>query len=198
MNRYDEIKNLLNSSRKMLSKENLNETNNILNKYYSNLLNESVEDNNDDDDVEDQDNNDELTPEVDKETRKSEKSKTYRITGGLVTIYSDDKRQTELTTDDKRAFQESMDEFVNDITELVDFNKMNIYKDNVEWSGKITEYDVDFFISIGENNGIYIKSEMLKLDEEFVELVAKLREYFEKFKARWSKVIAIRKKTPQG
>jgi sulfur relay (sulfurtransferase) DsrC/TusE family protein len=197
MNRYDEIKNLLNSSRKMLSKENLNETNNILNKYYSNLLNESVEDNNDDD-VEDQDNNDELTPEVDKETRKSEKSKTYRITGGLVTIYSDDKRQTELTTDDKRAFQESMDEFVNDITELVDFNKMNIYKDNVEWSGKITEYDVDFFISIGENNGIYIKSEMLKLDEEFVELVAKLREYFEKFKARWSKVIAIRKKTPQG
>jgi hypothetical protein len=197
MNRYDEIKNLLNSSRKMLSKENLNETNNILNKYYSNLLNESVEDNNDDDDVEDQDNNDELTPEVDKETRKSEKSKTYRITGGLVTIYSDDKRQTELTTDDKRAFQESMDEFVNDITELVDFNKMNIYKDNVEWSGKITEYDVDFFISIGENNGIYIKSEMLKLDEEFVELVAKLREYFEKFKARWSKVIAIRKKTPQ-
>ena len=38
---------------------------------------------------------------------------------------------------------------------------------------------------------------MMKLDEEFVELVTKLRSYFDKFKAKWSKVIAIRKKTPQ-
>ena len=90
-----------------------------------------------------------------------------------------------------------MDEFVAEVTELVDFNKLNIYKDNVEWSGKITEYDVDFFISIGENNGIYINGNMMKLDEEFVELVTKLRSYFDKFKAKWSKVIAIRKKTPQ-
>ena len=191
MNRYSEIKDLLEASKKMLGKNLINEKSQILNKYYTNIIKEDMKDG-----FETADENKE-TPEVDKETRKSEKSKTYRITGGLVSIYSNDLKNTELTTEDKKAFQESMDEFVAEVTELVDFNKLNIYEDNVEWSGKITEYDVDFFISIGENNGIYINGNMMKLDEEFVELVTKLRSYFDKFKAKWSKVIAIRKKTPQ-
>lgn len=191
MNRYSEIKNLLEASKKMLGKNLINEKSQILDKYYTNIIKEDMKDG-----FETADENKE-TPEVDKETRKSEKSKTYRITGGLVSIYSNDLKNTELTTEDKKAFQESMDEFVAEVTELVDFNKLNIYEDNVEWSGKITEYDVDFFISIGENNGIYINGNMMKLDEEFVELVTKLRSYFDKFKAKWSKVIAIRKKTPQ-
>jgi len=186
MNRYEEIKKLLNSSRKIITENNKNENKQILEKYYIKSLNEL------------EDSDDEFVPILDKETRKSEKSKTYRISGGLVTIYSIDKRNIELTTEDKKAFQESMDEFVNEVTDLVDFNKMNIYKDNVEWSGKITEYDVDFFINIGESNGVYVKSDMLKLDDDFLKLVGKLRQYFEKFKARWSKIIAIRKKTPKS
>ena len=191
MNRYSEIKNLLEASKKMLGKNLINERSQILDKYYTNIIKEDMKDGFETAEE------DKETPEVDKETRKSEKSKTYRITGGLVSIYSNDLKNAELTTEDKKAFQESMDEFVAEVTELVDFNKLNIYKDNVEWSGKITEYDVDFFISIGENNGIYINGNMMKLDEEFVELVTKLRSYFDKFKAKWSKVIAIRKKTPQ-
>ena len=191
MNRYSEIKDLLEASKKMLGKNLINERNQILDKYYTNIIKEDIKDGFETAEE------DKETPEVDKETRKSEKSKTYRITGGLVSIYSNDLKNAELTTEDKKAFQESMDEFVAEVTELVDFNKLNIYKDNVEWSGKITEYDVDFFISIGENNGIYINGNMMKLDEEFVELVTKLRSYFDKFKAKWSKVIAIRKKTPQ-
>ena len=191
MNRYSEIKDLLEASKKMLGKNLINERSQILDKYYTNIIKEDMKDGFETAEE------DKETPEVDQETRKSEKSKTYRITGGLVSIYSNDLKNAELTTEDKKAFQESMDEFVAEVTELVDFNKLNIYKDNVEWSGKITEYDVDFFISIGENNGIYINGNMMKLDEEFVELVTKLRSYFDKFKAKWSKVIAIRKKTPQ-
>lgn len=191
MNRYNEIKNLLEASKKMLGKNLINERNQILDKYYTNIIKEDMKDGFETADE------DESTHNVDRETRKSEKSKTYRITGGLVSIYSDEIKNTELTTDDKKAFQESMDDFVAEVTELVDFNKLNIYEDNVEWSGKITEYDVDFFMSIGENNGVYINGNMMKLDEEFVELVSKLRTYFEKFKAKWSKVLAIRKKTPQ-
>ena len=186
MNRYSEIKDLLEASKKMLGKNLINERSQILDKYYTNIIKEDMKDGFETAEE------DKETPEVDKETRKSEKSKTYRITGGLVSIYSNDLKNAELTTEDKKAFQESMDEFVAEVTELVDFNKLNIYKDNVEWSGKITEYDVDFFISIGENNGIYINGNMMKLDEEFVELVTKLRSYFDKFKAKWSKVVASR------
>jgi hypothetical protein len=38
---------------------------------------------------------------------------------------------------------------------------------------------------------------MIRLDSNFLEIVNKLQAYYEKFKTKWSKVIAIRKKTPE-
>jgi len=90
-----------------------------------------------------------------------------------------------------------MDEFVSEVSELVDFNKLNLYDNNVEWSGKITELDVEFFYSIGENNGIYVNGTMIKIDDEYLDFLVKLRKYYEKFKSKWSKVIAVRKKTSE-
>jgi hypothetical protein len=92
-----------------------------------------------------------------------------------------------------------MDEFVAEVSELVDFNKLNLYENNVEWSGKITELDVEFFYSIGENSGVYINGDMIKLDENFMDFAQKLSSYYNKFKAKWSRVLASRKKTePEG
>ena len=90
-----------------------------------------------------------------------------------------------------------MDEFVTEVAEIVDFNKLNVYENNVEWSGKITELDLEFFFSIGESKGVYINGTMVKLDDEFLEFINKLQTYYEKFKSKWSKVIASKKKTPE-
>jgi hypothetical protein len=133
----------------------------------------------------------------DKETRKSERKKSYRISGGILVLHGDSEVDVQLTTDDKKAFQESMDEFVSEVAEIVDFNKLNVYKNNVEWSGKVTEMDIEFFFSIGETKGVYINGTMIKLDDEFLEFVGKLQTYYEKFKSKWSKVIASKKKTPE-
>ena len=114
-----------------------------------------------------------------------------------MTINGKDKKELQLTTDDKNAFQESMDEFVSEVSELVDFNTLNLYPNNVEWSGKIQDLDIEFFFSIGETNGVYINGDMININDEFVEFTTKLRTYYEKFKAKWSKVIANRKKTPK-
>jgi hypothetical protein len=78
---------------------------------------------------------------------------------------------------------------------MVDFNKLNVYLKNVEWSGKIIDEDIEFFFSIGEENGCYIKGEMIKADDEFLEFVGKLKTYYDKFKSKWAKVLATRKKT---
>jgi hypothetical protein len=91
-----------------------------------------------------------------------------------------------------------MDEFVTEVSEIVDFNKLNLYSNNVEWSGKVTELDVEFFYSIGETNGIYINGTMTKIDDDYLEFLNNLRQYYEKFKSKWSKVIAARKKTPEA
>jgi len=190
MNRQEEIKKLLSASRNLLNKDMVNESTEILNKYYG-IIKES-----DDDEYETAEPNDEDNEETPKD-RKFEKKTTYRISGGLMTINGKDKKELQLTTDDKNAFQESMDEFVSEVSELVDFNTLNLYPNNVEWSGKIQDLDIEFFFSIGETNGVYINGDMININDEFVEFTTKLRTYYEKFKAKWSKVIANRKKTPK-
>ena len=190
MNRQEEIKKLLSASRNLLNKDMVNESTEILNKYYG-IIKESDDDEYETAEPSDEDN--EETPE----DRKFEKKTTYRISGGLMTINGKDKKELQLTTDDKLAFQSSMDEFVSEVSELVDFNTLNLYPNNVEWSGKIQDLDIEFFFSIGETNGVYINGDMININDEFVEFTTKLRTYYEKFKTKWSKVIAIRKKTPK-
>lgn len=211
MTNYDDIKKMLKTTRTILEgKKGLTESIEIKNKY--GLLTEQPETNRKvetPDNIFDRDNpmksiqknieyetadeKEETTPEE----QKTEKKKGYRISGGILFIYGSDAKDLQLTTEDKTAFQESMDEFVSEVSEIVDFNKLNLYPNNVEWSGKITEYDVEFFFSIGENNGVYINGTMMQIDEEFLELLDKLKKYYEKFKSKWSKVIAIRKKTKE-
>ena len=70
-----------------------------------------------------------------------------------------------------------------------------MYTNNVEWSGKLIEQDIEFFFSIGEENGIYIEGEMIKADDEFIGLLTKLNTYYQKFKSKWAKILASRKKT---
>ena len=122
----------------------------------------------------------------------------YRISGSILAIHGKEKSDTDITTDDKVAFQDTLDEFTNEVSDLVDFNQLNVYPSTVEWSGKITELDVEFFYSIGENNGIYVNGTMTKIDDEYLEFLVNLRKYYEKFKSKWSKVIAVRKKTPEA
>jgi hypothetical protein len=119
----------------------------------------------------------------------------YRISGGILVLHGKDQTELELTTDEKIAFQETMDEFVSEVSDLVDFNKLNVYPNNVDWSGKIIDFDVEFFFSIGEESGIYINGDMIKTDENFLEFMTKLKTFYEKFKSKWAKILAQRKKT---
>jgi len=106
-----------------------------------------------------------------------------------------DKKEVELTNEEKTAFQETMDEFVAEVSDLSDFGVLNMYPNEVQWSGKVIDFDIEFFFSIGENNGVYINGDMIKLDEKLTGLISKLTAYYDKFKAKWAKIISLRKKT---
>jgi hypothetical protein len=199
MNRHDEIKNLIEASKKLLNKNLITEDINHIRKNHGLIL-EQGEQGPTEDQTKDYETAGDGT--VDKEENtdvvKTDKSKGYRISGGIIVIHGKDKSDLQLTTDDKKAFQETMDDFVTEVSEIVDFNKLNLYSNNVEWSGKITELDVEFFYSIGETNGIYINGTMTKIDDDYLEFLNKLKQYYEKFKSKWSRVIAARKKTPES
>ena len=131
----------------------------------------------------------------DNEGKKSEFEQGYRISGGLLVLHGNSTKDTELNTDDKKNFQETMDEFVSEVSDLVNFGQLNVYDNNVDWSGKIVDFDLDFYFSIGESNGIYVSGDMVKVDENFLDTINKLQTFYEKFKSKWDKVLASRKKT---
>ena len=203
-NSHDEIKKLLSASRTMLSgSKNIQEVNNIKKQY--GLLSEQGVDITDDNrltkinpakTVEDslEDDYETYDDGEEKEESPEDKKQGYRISGGIMVLHGKSQTDLELTTDEKTAFQETMDEFVNEVSDMSEFNKLNLYSNNVEWSGKIIDMDVDFFMSIGEKNGVYINSKMIKVDDELVEVLNKLRTYYEKFKSKWALIIASRKK----
>ena len=198
MNRHDEIKNLIEASKKLLNKNLITEDINHIRKNHGLIL-EQGEDGPTEDQPKDYETaEDGMGDKEEQDVVKTDKSKGYRISGGIIVIHGKDKSDLQLTSDDKKAFQDTMDEFVTEVSEIVDFNKLNLYPNTVEWSGKVTELDVEFFYSIGETNGIYINGTMTKIDDDYLEFLNKLKQYYEKFKSKWSKVIAARKKTPEA
>lgn len=183
-NRYDEIKDLLRTSRlvmEQLNAEKLGPLN----------VGKSIEQEIDQDEYETADNED--MKEADEEYVQK-----YRISGGILAIHGKDKSDTDITTDDKIAFQETMDDFTEEVSDLSDFNQLNLYPSTVEWSGKIVDMDIDFIYTIGESSGIYINGNMLKVDDDTLETINKLKSFYDKFKVKWSRVLASRKQTLQN
>jgi hypothetical protein len=176
-NEYDEIKNLLKRTRMLMEQ---NEPLNLAKSIESKISDDSQKN---------------TTDDIDANQVKKDKSKTYRISGGLLTLHGKEKKDIELTTEEKSAFQETMDEFVAEVSDLSDFGVLNMYPNEVQWSGKVIDFDIEFFFSIGENNGVYINGDMIKLDEKLTDLISKLTRYYDKFKAKWAKIISVRKKT---
>jgi hypothetical protein len=197
-NSHDEIKKLLNASRKMITNNNPILTEDIARiKNYYNLIKEQP------DEIEKEDNNSKklnvaksIEKNIDKDIdSKRDKQQSFRVSGGIITLHGKDTKDLQLTTEEKQFFQETMDDFVNEVSDLSDFGILNVYKNSVEWSGKIIEFDLEFFFTIGEDNGVYINSEMMKIEPKSLELLNKLSTYYEKFKTKWAQVISTRKKT---
>jgi len=181
--RYDEIKSLLKKSRLLFEQDTSLERPNIAKDIETKLSQDEKE-------------YELAEPEEVTPTRK-DKTQKYRISGGILALHGKSKTDLDITTDDKLAFQETMDEFIEEVSDLVDFNTLNVYPNNVEWSGHLIDEDIDFTFTIGEESGIYINGEMMKVDEQFLDMINKLQKFYQKFKSKWGKVLAGRKKTQE-
>ena len=188
--RYDEIKSLLKKSRMLMEQTTDEAPPNIAMDIEKKIDQDTKQDNQEYETA--REDGDDKEEEV---SSAKDKTQRYRISGGVLALHGKNKTDTDITTDDKLAFQETMDEFVEEVSDLVDFNTLNVYPNNVDWSGKIIDEDIDFTFTIGENSGIYINGDMLKVDEDLLETINKLQQYYQKFKSKWSRILASRKKT---
>jgi hypothetical protein len=188
-NRYDEIKSLLKKSRMLLEQSDEQAPN------IAKDIEDKIDQDEDEYETADMEPGDDIEDDEETPTSGKDKVQKYRISGGILALHGKGKTDTDITTDDKLAFQETMDEFVDEVSDLVDFNTLNVYPNNVEWSGKIIDEDIDFTFTIGEDSGIYINGDMVKVDNDFLDLINKLQQYYQKFKSKWSRILASRKKT---
>tara|TARA_B100000287_G_scaffold432516_1_gene492036 strand:+ start:1079 stop:1663 length:585 start_codon:yes stop_codon:yes gene_type:complete len=127
--------------------------------------------------------------------REKEKTKTYTISSGKLIIHGQRQSELNLTDDERNSYQETMDDFVEQVSDLVDFRPLQLYRNNVEWGGRLIKEDLDFFFSLGESNGVFISGNMVRVDNDFVETIEKLRSFYEIFSAKWAKVLGNRKIT---
>jgi len=164
-NQYDDMKNMLNISRS---------------------LNEQTQF-----DIE-MDSNDGI--DVQKK-RDKEKTKTYTISSGKLIIHGERTSELNLTSEEQNTYQETMDDFIEQVSDLVDYRALQLYRNNVEWGGRLVKEDLDFFFSLGESNGVFISGNMVRVDNDFVETIEKLRSFYDIFSAKWANVLANRKIT---
>lgn len=92
----------------------------------------------------------------------------------------------EVTPDEQR---EEENKFKDTVSKLVKFDKIKVYRQNVEWSGELVRERVKWVYSLNENNGCYISIEsedMLQLTSEVIDTFKKLRGYYDVWSDEWS------------
>ena len=191
-NSYDEMKSLLKKSKLLFEQQadmgRLNAADSISNKISNSVSYDAIVGGEEEG---------ETNQQGLKTTKTSSKQQKYKISGGIFVLHGDTRAEVDnITTDDKSSFQETMDEFVEEVSDLVDFDELHLYKNSVEWGGKLIDDNITFLYTIGENGGVYISADIVKIDEDFLSIITKLEQYYQKFKSKWSKMLAIRKKTP--
>ena len=191
-NSYDEMKSLLKKSKFLFEQYSdmgrVNTADSISNKIRSSVSSDAIVGG---------EQEDETNQQGVRTSKTSGKQQKYKISGGIFVLHGDTRAEVDnITTDDKSSFQETMDEFVEEVSDLVDFDELHLYKNSVEWGGKLIDDNITFLYTIGENGGVYISADIVKIDEDFLSIITKLEQYYQKFKSKWSKMLAIRKKTP--
>ena len=181
--RYDEIKSLIKKSRILLEQDTQDNVAASVQKRinqdqeYETAVSDRESSNREPgDDIEDNETS---------SSSPQDKTQKYRISGGILALHGKNKNNLDITTDEKTAFQETMDEFVDEVSDLVDFNTLNVYPNNVDWSGKVIDQDIEFTFTIGEDSGIYINGDMIKVDADFLEMLNNLQQFYQKFKSKW-------------
>ena len=185
-NSYDEMKDLLKKSKLIFEQSEPDFSRLDIGRSIQNKIYNSIED-----------QGDELETKGPEGVEKDvdDKQQKYRISGGMLVLHGKDKMDLDITTDDKTTFQQTMDEFITEVSDLVDFDELHVYKNSVQWGGNLIDDDLKFIYTIGENGGVYISADIVKVDEDFLNILNSLENFYQKFKSKWARVLSLRKKT---
>jgi hypothetical protein len=83
--------------------------------------------------------------------------------------------------------REEENKFKDIVSKLVKFNPIKVYNENVEWSGHLIREKIDWTFSLDDTVGCYIHTtELIQLRDETLEVLKKLRGYYDVWAEEWS------------
>jgi|694.fasta_scaffold15351_16 hypothetical protein len=100
-------------------------------------------------------------------------------------LLTEEENYQDLTTEEQR---EEENKFKEVVSKLVKFEKLKVYRQNVEWSGELLREKIKWVFSLNENDGCYISIEtedMLQLTDQVIETLKKLKGYYSVWGDDW-------------
>ena len=101
----------------------------------------------------------------------------------------------ELNDEEKGQISQLIDDFRSEVMETVQFDKLDIYETSAKLGGKIGEIGLMFTLSTGDDTGLYISGQMLKIDENSLMIFEKLGAYQLKFSSTINDLLVRRRTT---
>lgn len=110
----------------------------------------------------------------------------------LLREQSEIKDDIDLGEEDSAALVEEEKKFRDTVTPRVEFNRFKLYPkaQNVEFSGKFTANNMEWFYSLDDTNGVYITADLLQLNQTTLEQIQKLVAYYDTWSDEWATKIA--------
>jgi len=105
---------------------------------------------------------------------------------------SNDKSDLMLTDDKKKALSQFIDNFKQQVSQIVEFEPgftINYATKEVRLDGHLTDEDFSFTFVLGKDGGLYIDSDMTKLDDNVTIAIDKLKKLEEPFKTLMTTII---------
>jgi hypothetical protein len=94
-----------------------------------------------------------------------------------VKIHSTDQEDLSISDEEKASLNQLIQNFKSQVSELANFEEgFNIYVDSVRLDGTI-ENDLSFVLIAGNERGLYVNANMLKIEAETVETISKLEKF---------------------
>jgi len=125
-----------------------------------------------------------------------EEQQDYTVINDVpIEIHSEDSEDLELTDEEKGKISQLIDDFRAEVVETVEFDKLHIYDTSAKLDGKIGEFGLMFTLSTGDDTGLYINGQMLKIDEESLVVITKLATFELKFASTINDLLVRRRST---
>jgi len=115
------------------------------------------------------------------------------INGVDVKLLSSDERDMELQEDQKELISKLIDSFKQQVSQMVDFEPgMTINQNQIRLDGKLSDEGINFVFIAGDDSGIYINADMLKLEQNIANTLTKLAKFEETYKTELEPLITQR------